>query len=53
MEVKISELTNETFKSEVYNDYKKLQEVNDKIEEKKNELKEKNDKWEELFESIQ
>ena len=53
LEVKISELTNETFNPEVYNDYKKLQEVNDKIEEKKNELKEKNDKWEELFESIQ
>ena len=53
LEVKITELTNETFNPEVYNDYKKLQEVNDKIEEKKNELKEKNDKWEELFESIQ
>ena len=53
LEVKISELTNETFNPEVYNDYKKLQEVNDKIEAKKNELKEKNDKWEELFESIQ
>lgn len=53
LEVKISELTNETFNPEVYNDYKKLKEVNDKIEAKKNELKEKNDKWEELFESIQ
>lgn len=53
LEVKISELTNETFNPEVYNDYKKLQEVNDKIEEKRNELKEKNDKWEDLFESIQ
>lgn len=53
LEVKITELTNETFNPEVYNDYKKLQEVNNKIEAKKNELKEKNDKWEELFESIQ
>ena len=53
LEVKISELTNETFNPEVYNDYKKLQEVNDKIEEKRNELKGKNDKWEDLFESIQ
>lgn len=52
IETKIKTLEQELFKEEVYSDYNKTNEINDKINRSKKELDELNIKWEELTDII-
>lgn len=52
LETKIKEYNAELFKSDVYNDYNKSSSINAKISELTEELKIKNQEWEELIEEI-
>lgn len=49
IELKIDELKQSTFDEQVYSDFNKIKQIEEKIEKLNDELKEKMDKWEELF----
>ncbi len=49
LEVKISELNNELYNEEVYNDFNKSNAINEKIKKYNEEVQELNKKWEELI----